>query len=283
MPELPEVQNIVSALSAQLLGAQLIDVKFYKNQLRRKIDQQAIAAKLLNNTIIDLRRRAKWPAIVFPNGCLWLHLGMSGQILVFKKQDLPDVGKHDHMDLFFNNDLVVRFHDPRRFGLIDWTDGQQSAPPSSPLGVEPLSNEFNEQYLKNELKKSKKPIKTFVLDGKVVVGVGNIYASEALFRSKINPKTLSNLLSDAQCKLLVSNIKQILQQAIIDGGSSFRSYKKPDGSKGGAQHSHQVYAKENQPCPICSTKIISIKQSGRSTFFCPQCQPENSKSVKLTK
>lgn len=280
MPELPEVQNIVTALSSQLLGATIVDVKFHKNQLRREIDQQAISAKLLKNKIINFRRRAKWPAIVFANGCLWMHLGMSGQILVFKKQDLPEVGKHDHLDLFFDNGLVLRFHDPRRFGLIDWTDGEQSAPPAPSLGVEPLSADFNVPDFKIELKKSKKPIKTFILDGKIVVGVGNIYASEALFRSKVNPKTISNQISDEQCKLLVLNIKEILQQAIIDGGSSFRSYKKPDGSKGGAQNSHQVYAKENNPCPICYNKIVCIKQAGRSTFFCPHCQPETVKNKK---
>ena len=196
---------------------------------------------------------------------------MTGQIQVF--DGTRAVGAHDHMDIVLDNGRTVRYFDPRRFGIIDWTDGQSSEPPSATLGPEPLTGDFVPADFHRALQKSGKAVKVVLMDGKAVVGVGNIYASEALFRAKIHPEAPAKTLTLAQATTLHHAIVDVLTQAVNNGGSTLRDYRKPDGSTGNAQSYHFVYDRAHQPCQVCKTSIKIATHAGRATYWCPKCQP----------
>ncbi len=280
MPELPEVQTVVSELSTVLISKTVLDYKIYRQELRRDIPVIPLE-NLKGQTIIDCKRRAKWPALVFPDGCLWMHLGMTGQILIVHDVNALN-HQHTHLHLKLDDGTFLVYQDARRFGIIDWTIGPESDPPSDSLGPEPLDPNFDQASWKKRLKKSKKPIKPWLMDGKNIAGVGNIYASEALFKSKIHPDAPANLLTEKQATQLYESIVSILQQAVDQGGSTLRDYRRPDGSQGAAQHSHAVYARAFEPCYVCGSKIKTRMHSNRATFWCSTCQPWSANYVQPT-
>ena len=271
MPELPEVETVVRLLLPNVEGRLVTSVLVHRDELRRSIDLPKWGPHVVGQTILGTRRRAKWPALIFPGGCLWMHLGMTGQIQMF--EGTRAIGPHDHMDILLDNGRTIRYFDPRRFGIVDWTDGQASEPPSATLGPEPLTADFTPEKFYKVLQKSSKVIKVVLMDGKAVVGVGNIYASEALFYAKIHPEAPAKTLTLEQVTTLHKAIVDVLTQAVNNGGSTLRDYRKPDGTSGNAQSYHFVYDRTHLPCLACKTSIKTSTHAGRATYWCPKCQP----------
>lgn len=225
-----------------------------------------------------LSRRAKYILAEFSRvngelvGTLLLHLGMSGRICLLAT-DAP-AAKHDHFDIHFKSGQVLRLRDPRRFGAVLWVDGDvvHQHELIKSLGPEPFESTFSSEYLYKQLRTRTAPIKTTIMDSHLVVGVGNIYASESLFRSGINPKTPANKLSKSKCEKLVAEIKATLAEAIEAGGSSLRDFFGADGNPGYFQQTYFVYGRTGEPCRVCQKPILQIKQGQRSTFYCSDCQ-----------
>ena len=222
-------------------------------------------------TIRALTRRAKYLLIDCDTGTLIVHLGMSGRLWLVDHDTPPE--KHDHFDLVLANGKAVRLRDPRRFGLVLWKTGDvlQHKLLAS-LGPEPLSADFNGTTLYNATRNRSAAIKLVIMDSHVVVGVGNIYASEALFRAGISPRIAARRLTRARCDVLAQVIRNTLSEAISAGGSSIRDYVGSDGMAGNFQSNFSVYDREAAPCKKCATPVRRLQQGQRSTFFCPQCQ-----------
>jgi formamidopyrimidine-DNA glycosylase len=226
---------------------------------------------LQGQTIRGLQRRAKYLLINFDRGTLILHLGMSGSLRILTTPTPPD--KHDHFDLILANGVILRLRDPRRFGAVLWHVGELSKHPLfSKLGPEPLLNSFDGEYLYGATRKRNAAIKLVIMDSHVVVGVGNIYANEALFRAGIKPLLSAGKLSRLRCDKLVNEIRSTLNESITLGGSSLRDYVDSDGKQGYFQQHYWVYGRAKEPCKKCGTSIRQIKQSQRSSFYCPSCQ-----------
>jgi len=229
--------------------------------------------------LTQLKRRAKYILAEFDNaegvtiGTLILHLGMSGRICLLAEDEVA--AKHDHFDIHFNDGQVLRLRDPRRFGAVLWANVHESVaehPLMKTLGPEPLEVDFTGEYLYRQLRNKSTAIKIAIMDSHLVVGVGNIYASESLFRARVNPKTPANKVSKAKCERLVAEIKATLAEAIEAGGSSLRDFFGADGNPGYFQQTYFVYGRTDQPCRECSAPISQIKQGQRSTFYCAECQ-----------
>jgi len=271
MPELPEVETVVNGLKPQITGATLVSVSDSGKNLRYPLPD---FSTLLQQHIQSVERRAKYLLFHFEHGqtLIW-HLGMTGQFHVLAKDESK--AKHEHVCLHFSDGQTLRYRDTRRFGYAGLCDSHLLAQHAwfAKLGVEPLLDDFNAEHLKNSLKMRKISIKQAIMDNHVVVGVGNIYASESLFRSKIHPNQQANSLKPAQYKSLVSNIKTVLAEAIEAGGSTISDFVKADGKPGYFAHSFQVYGRDKQPCFICKASIEKIVLGGRASFFCPKCQP----------
>lgn len=273
MPELPEVETVKRGLEPNILGKQIVGADVYRRDLRIEIPS-TLEKELTGARIDSIKRRSKYLLIDYgKKNLLVIHLGMSGKLLYskvagYKKQ------KHDHLKIKLNDDNIIIFNDARRFGLVTLIekDSLNEHKLFSHLGAEPLTDGFNGQYLQEKLKNKTINIKQAIMDSKNLVGVGNIYASESLFRTGINPQKNANKISLKKLNELANNIKQVLSEAIESGGSTLRDYVRSDGDVGYFQHNFRVYGRENQPCVICSTPIKRIVQQGRSTFFCPKCQ-----------
>jgi formamidopyrimidine-DNA glycosylase (fpg) len=287
MPELPEVETVRTGLAPALEGQRLIKVTVRRAGLRTPFPR-GFAKRLTGQTVMALRRRAKYLLAELDGGeTLIIHLGMSGRVAVYAEgkarklgrfhyETAPPgagTGKHDHV-VFETAVSRIVYTDPRRFGLMTLvpTDHLQDDKLFADLGVEPLSNSFHSAYLAGALKAKKTPIKSALLDQRVISGIGNIYACEALFRAGISPKRLAGHLRPSSIEPLTGAIKQVLTEAIAAGGSTLRDYRKADGELGYFQHTFKVYGREGEPCPICGTPIKRIVQAGRSTFYCPKCQ-----------
>lgn len=273
MPELPEVETVVRGLK-ELQGKTLSHYKLYKDAWRKPVPVQKLD-NLIGKKIKGVKRRAKWPAIIFEEGCLWLHLGMTGQLRLFDEGEIaPDKDKNDHLELYFTDNTMLRFRDPRRFGIVAWTEGESSEPPSSQkIGYEPFDPLWTAKQFHKDLQEQKKNIKVILMDGKLVAGVGNIYACEALFASKISPLRDCKAISLIDASLLRNNIIHILSEGIRMGGSTLQDHRTAKGEIGEYQKSHKVYGKEKETCPSCHSQAIEkIQQAGRSTFYCPHCQ-----------
>ena len=269
MPELPEVETTRLGL-LPLIGKEVSSVTIRHPRLRWPIPQELVKS-LPKQLLRGLSRRAKYILCEFDEGFLMLHLGMSGRVQLLDCNYPPE--KHDHFDIQFTDGQVLRLRDPRRFGAILWIDNKElNHPLLNDLGPEPLEDAFNAQYLQQLLKTKSLPIKSAIMDGHVVVGVGNIYASESLFRASIHPQKPANKLSLRQCKTLVGEIKLTLQEALTAGGSSLRDFFGTDGNPGYFQQSYFVYARTGLPCKVCAQPIQNIRLGQRSSFFCPRCQ-----------
>ncbi|HTJ96438.1 MAG TPA: bifunctional DNA-formamidopyrimidine glycosylase/DNA-(apurinic or apyrimidinic site) lyase [Rhodocyclaceae bacterium] len=268
MPELPEVEVTRLGISPSLTGQRVSAVVVRTPKLRYPIPGE-LSALLCDKVLQSVTRRAKYLLLDFGHGRLLLHLGMSGSLRLLPTATVPE--KHDHIDIVFGK-TVLRFRDPRRFGSALWLSGEDSHALLDVLGPEPLSDVFDAKWLHQALKKRGTPIKPTLMDGHLVVGIGNIYASESLFRARINPKTAANKVSLARLERLVPEIKATLTAAIAKGGSSLRDFIHSDGSSGYFQQEYFVYGRDGLPCRVCGAEIKRIVQGQRATFYCPSCQ-----------
>jgi formamidopyrimidine-DNA glycosylase len=270
MPELPEVETTLRGLAPHLTGQFVANVIVRQPKLRWPVP--ANLPKLLRGqTIRSLRRRAKYLLIEFDHGTLIIHLGMSGSLRILPNGQKPE--KHDHFDLMLENNLMMRLRDPRRFGAVLWSEGDVSNHPLlAHLGPEPLEAEFNAEYLYRATRGKTAAIKLVIMDNRIAVGIGNIYANEALYRAGIRPQLPAGKLGKTRCALLVAALKKTLQDAIRLGGSTLRDFVNSDGQPGYFQQHYWVYDRKNAPCRACGTLIRQIRQGQRSSFYCPACQ-----------
>jgi formamidopyrimidine-DNA glycosylase len=269
MPELPEVEVTRLSFAEKISGSTILSV-FMGKPLRWPLECQKEA--LIGLKVLQVRRRGKYLLLDLSQGMLMVHLGMSGS-LSFATQ-LPNRGIHDHFELSTSQG-ILRLNDPRRFGAVVFAESQ-FAPNANKLlgrlGVEPLSDAFEMEAFFWGLKQRKTAIKSVLLAGELVVGVGNIYASEALFMAGIRPTRRAFLLSRKRVVMLHAAIKEVLLQAVAKGGSTLRDFSSAEGKTGYFQLQANVYGREGQPCRVCAKPIKMIRQGQRATFFCPVCQ-----------
>jgi formamidopyrimidine-DNA glycosylase len=269
MPELPEVEITRRGL-LPLLNQTVKNVVIRNASMRWPIPAH-LPETLKNQKLVSLSRRAKYILATFENGTLLLHLGMSGRISLLDRNYLPE--KHDHFDIEFGDGFVLRLRDPRRFGAVLWAGLEPNKHALlSVLGPEPLNDEFNGKYLYQNIRTRSAAIKTTIMDSHLVVGVGNIYASESLFRARIHPETPANKVSLVKCEKLAAEIKATLNDALNAGGSSLRDFFGTDGNPGYFQQEYFVYGRTRQPCRVCGKLIKTVRLGQRSTFYCANCQ-----------
>ncbi|NBV98870.1 MAG: bifunctional DNA-formamidopyrimidine glycosylase/DNA-(apurinic or apyrimidinic site) lyase [Proteobacteria bacterium] len=276
MPELPEVETVCRGLSENILELNVSSVEVYAEKLRDFIPAD-LNKKILNHTITKIERKAKYiliyltPNVNFQSQVLIIHLGMSGRLTI--QDEVYERKKHDHVILKLNSVLLV-FNDARRFGIFTLTDLENLSQHKlfRKLGLEPLSKEFTVAKLKALFKNRNKNIKNTLMDASLIVGIGNIYASEALFRSAIHPERMASSLTDKDIKKLHEQIIITLEDAIRAGGSTLKDFSKANGESGYFQYQFKVYGREGLPCFTCKTLIQRIVQGGRSSFFCSKCQ-----------
>lgn len=270
MPELPEVETTLRGIKPHVLHKTVQKVVLRHHRLRWDIPQELLDI-LPGHRLERLTRRGKYLLFTFATGTLILHLGMSGRLCVVKLDVRPQ--KHDHVDIIFENGICLRFTDPRRFGALLWT----TEPPAKhqllkSLGPEPLTTALTGQYLFEKSRNKKIAVKTFIMDGKIVVGVGNIYATEALFQAKIHPEKPAARITLKKYNLLAEAIKAILKQAIQKGGTTLKDFTQSNGKPGYFSLALKIYGRQNKPCPICKTPLKLIRLGQRSTVFCARCQ-----------
>lgn len=272
MPELPEVEVTRRGVSPHLLGQKVTEVVLRRSGLRWPFPAD-LPDLLRGQVIASIGRRGKYLLINFAHGTVLIHLGMSGHLRILPFNTPP--GKHDHIDIVVGSQLL-RMNDPRRFGAVLWhpiSDGDvENHLLLRNLGVEPLEEKFDAALLYRQTRQRHSAIKQVLLAGDIVVGVGNIYASESLFKARINPKSVANRISLARYKLLAESIRETLAAAIVQGGSSLRDFVAVNGQSGYFQQTYFVYDRTDKPCKICGTTIRQIKQGQRSTFYCVTCQ-----------
>ena len=269
MPELPEVETTRRGFADAIAGARIVQVQMGK-PLRWPlgIAPQALAGR----QVLQVRRRGKYLLLQLDQGLLLIHLGMSGSLRF--APELPAPGLHDHFEMRTDRG-VLRLHDPRRFGAVVWAADEEAhwaRKLLGGLGAEPLSPSFGVEAFQAGLKRRRQPIKQVLLEGKVVVGVGNIYASEALFAARIRPTVPAASLGAQRVKRLHTAIVAVLTRAVERGGSTLRDYSGAGGERGHFQTEAHVYGREGQPCTVCATPVRLLRQGQRSTYFCPQCQ-----------
>lgn len=270
MPELPEVETTRRGIEPHIKGRCIADVVVRQSRLRWTIPR-GLKQKLAARRIDSVGRRAKYLLLGFDNGTLILHLGMSGSLRIVDAAS--EAGKHDHVDIVLDNGKALRLTDPRRFGAVLWTNTTPSEHELlASLGPEPLSDDFDGEYLFRRSRGRKNSIKQFIMDGKIVVGVGNIYASESLYLAGINPKRAAGKVSRERYLRLAEAIKAVLSAAIEQGGTTLRDFVGGDGKPGYFAQKLNVYGKEGEPCPACGTAIKQIVLGQRSTYYCPLCQ-----------
>lgn len=275
MPELPEVETTRQGIAPYLEGKTIAGAIIRNSSLRWPIPDN-LPETLTGAKIQNVTRRAKYLLIDCNLGTLILHLGMSGslRILLTASGDVAELpGKHDHFDVILTDRTILRLRDPRRFGAVLWHTGNVFQHPLlTHLGPEPLTADFNAPWLLKKTRNSLASIKQTLLNGRIVAGIGNIYANEALFLAGINPKIAAGRIGMMRYEKLVQAIKHILQRAIQAGGSSLRDFVKSDGNPGYFQQHYAVYGREGQRCMQCNHMIKQLKQNQRSSFFCPNCQ-----------
>jgi formamidopyrimidine-DNA glycosylase len=270
MPELPEVETTRLGIAPWVAGRVVERIVVREPRLRWRVPQELPSAAA-GQRVLDLRRRAKYLLFDLQNGTMILHLGMSGSLRVLPTA--PEPLPHDHVDIVLDSGACLRFNDPRRFGSLLWTtEDPLQHPLLRSLAPEPLSDEFNGDYLAKAAKRRSVAIKQLVMNSQIVVGVGNIYASEALFRAGIRPRRAAGRLKRAEFDALAKSIKQVLREAIREGGTTLRDYVNPEGMPGYFRQKLYVYERAGEPCRICKTPIRHLVQGQRSTYYCAQCQ-----------
>ena len=269
MPELPEVETSCRGIAPWVENEEIHSVIIRERRLRWPVSEE-IELELPGKTIQSVQRRAKYILFATASGTAMLHLGMSGSVRIID-WDEP-AGKHDHFDIRFKNGNALRFRDLRRFGSFLWAANPFEHRLLRNLGPEPLSTAFNGEYLWMKSRGRKVSIKQFIMNGSIVVGVGNIYASEALFSSGIHPKRRAGRIALSRMVTLVDAIKEVLQSAIKAGGTTLRDFSAGDGSPGYFKRQLNVYDRANQPCRSCQTPLSAAVLGQRSTFYCKICQ-----------
>jgi formamidopyrimidine-DNA glycosylase len=272
MPELPEVEVVRRGLQSSILDRRIERAEVRESRLRWPVPAD-LGDRLRGERVLAIERRGKYLLLRFARGTLLVHLGMSGSLRFMAR--LPPPARHDHVDLVFEHG-VLRYHDPRRFGAMLWHRGDEGPPESHPLlarlGIEPFSPQFGGGHLFRATRGSRVAIKQLLLAGTAVVGVGNIYASESLFRARIRPSTPVHRLGRARCDRLAAAIVATLSDAIERGGSSLRDFVGSDGSSGYFQLDCQVYGRAGRPCRVCGTAVRTRRDQQRATYWCPSCQ-----------
>lgn len=269
MPELPEVEVCRLGISPHIVNEAVNDVIVRNASLRWPIPDDV--KRIIGLSVLAVDRRAKYLLIRFSKGTLLLHLGMSGTIRVIE-QNTP-VAKHDHFDLVLANGKALRLNDPRRFGAVLWLEkDQDELGLLSKLGPEPLSDDFNQGYLFAKARNRKVPIKTFLMNNHIVVGVGNIYANESLFKAGILPTSKACDIDEQRLNTLTVIIKEVLSAAIKQGGTTLKDFTQADGRPGYFAQSLLVYGRAGQACVTCKEALLEIRQSNRSSVYCPNCQ-----------
>ncbi|MEO8673317.1 MAG: bifunctional DNA-formamidopyrimidine glycosylase/DNA-(apurinic or apyrimidinic site) lyase [Tahibacter sp.] len=269
MPELPEVETTLRGLSPHLLGRRVLALTVRQPRLRWPIPE-ALRNALPGQRIDALERRAKYLLIHTGAGSALLHLGMSGSLRVLPAA--TTAGKHDHVDWLLDSQQILRYTDPRRFGSQLWQPNGELHPLLAGLGPEPLGDDFSGDYLWTLSRRRAIAVKLFLMDQKVVVGVGNIYAAEALFAAGIDPRVAAGKVSRSRYAHLAAEVQRILHYAIRRGGTTLRDFISPDGVPGYFEQELFVYGRAGEACRVCTTPIRSIVLGQRSTFFCPKCQ-----------
>lgn len=269
MPELPEVETSRRGISPHIIKKKITAIAIRQSQLRWPITEN-LAQLLVDKILLSVQRRAKYLLLNFDNGTLLIHLGMSGSLRICPIE--TPFKKHEHADIVFQN-CLLRYTDPRRFGAILWLGNEplQHALLKH-LGPEPLSEEFSGKYLYEQAKNRKLPVKQFIMEQQVVTGVGNIYATEALFSAGIKPTRSANNISLKRYQRLAEAIKMILEIAIKQGGTTLKDFTGGDGKPGYFQQTLNIYGKSGELCPKCETPLKSIKLAARNSVYCANCQ-----------
>lgn len=269
MPELPEVEITRQGIVPHVCGRKVDQVIVREARLRYPVPPD-LAKRAEGSIVAKVERRAKYLVLVLDGGGILIHLGMSGSLRIVPRST-PAV-RHDHVDFVFGSE-ILRLRDPRRFGAILWLDYPLEAHPLlRSLGVEPLADSFSGTCLRRLFSGTKRPVKLALMDGHLVVGVGNIYASESLFRARIHPAVAASSLGLERCEELVTCIKATLADALAAGGSSLRDFVHSDGSSGYFQQQYYVYGREGKPCRQCGDTVQRIVLGQRASFYCPSCQ-----------
>lgn len=268
MPELPEVETSRRGILPYLKGQKINKISVRQPHLRWIVDQGIVQCE--QKMIIDIQRRAKYLMIQLPANWIVIHLGMSGSLRILPMDHPP--AKHDHIDLIMGNGLMLRYTDPRRFGAWLWCQSLSELKQLQHLGPEPLSDAFNDEFVYQRCRNRKIVIKRWIMNNQFVVGVGNIYACESLFRAKIDPRRQTASLSKKECGALVTAIKGILEQAIAKGGTTLKDFTQSDGKPGYFVQQLQVYGRLNERCFLCENVIQAEKIAQRNTFYCSHCQ-----------
>lgn len=272
MPELPEVETTKNGVAPLIIGKTIKDIRLHAKQLRTPLNKKDFAP-FIGTQFTSVVRRAKYLLLhsSISNHAIVIHLGMSGSLRVNPATSKRQ--KHDHVSLFFTDNTVLRLHDPRRFGMCQPITLHPLPRFLAQLGVEPLSPDFNLSYLYPLAQRRKAAIKSLIMDQKIVVGIGNIYATEALFRANIAPFAPCHTLSKKRLERLIAHCKAVLEEGIQQGGTTLKDFTHVDGKAGYFQQTLAVYARANQPCVHCGTRIQSMIIAGRNSAFCPHCQP----------
>ena len=270
MPELPEVETTCRGISPHIIDSRIHKVALRNSNLRWPV-LKSIVKTLSGLLVVSVQRRGKYILINLETGCLIIHLGMSGSLRIVTVGTAPE--KHDHFDLCLNTGRVLRYRDPRRFGSIHWTTTDPGFHPLlRNLGPEPLTRSFTGSYLFKKSRNKTRAIKTFIMDGCIVAGIGNIYANEALFDSGILPSKRAGKLSKKQYENLVFSIKKILKKSILKGGSTLRDFVGGDGEPGYFQQTLSIYGRAGMPCKTCQRPLQSKVLNQRATYYCNFCQ-----------
>ncbi len=270
MPELPEVETTRRGIAPHLTGQRLIGAVVRDARLRWPVPH-GLDRRLAGRAVLAVNRRAKYLLLTVEGGTLILHLGMSGSLRLVAAEAPP--GKHDHVDLLLSDGRALRLHDPRRFGAVLWTTEEPARHPLlANLGPEPLSESFNGDYLFSRSRGRRGAVKSFIMDAHVVVGVGNIYANEALFLAGIDPRRAAGRIAAARYVRLGTAIRGVLEAAIAEGGTTLRDFVGGDGRPGYFAQSLKVYGRAGEPCTSCGGPVRQLRLGQRSTFFCQQCQ-----------
>ncbi|MEP7068594.1 MAG: bifunctional DNA-formamidopyrimidine glycosylase/DNA-(apurinic or apyrimidinic site) lyase [Usitatibacter sp.] len=269
MPELPEVETTRRGLMPHVVGRRIGGAVVRNASLRWPVPRD-LDRKLRDRKVVDIRRRGKYLIFDLDKGHLLVHLGMSGRLTLVPR-DSP-ARKHDHVDLALDGPRVLRFTDPRRFGAVLWVEDPERHPLLKDLGMEPLEEGFSGAALHREARGRSVAVKNFLMNAGIVTGVGNIYASEALFRAGIHPGRSAGRISPVRWDRLAQSVRATLESALDSGGSTLRDFASAEGRPGYFQHRHAVYAREGKPCRVCKTPIRALRQGQRSTFYCPRCQ-----------
>lgn len=270
MPELPEVETTRQGIEPHTIGRRIVALNVHERRLRWPVPAD-LPHQVAGQKILRVGRRAKYLLIVLESGTLILHLGMSGSLRVLPA-DTPRVA-HDHLDIVLDSGKTLRLNDPRRFGSLHFTTGDPNEHPLlAALAPEPFDGRFGPEYLWRITRGRKLAIKQLLMNSRLVVGVGNIYASEALFRAKVRPRRQARSLSRAETARLARAVRTVLAQAIRVGGTTLRDYVRADGSPGYFRQKLYVYERAGQACRSCGTPVRQLTQGQRSTYYCPACQ-----------